>query len=194
MEICMSNAHRFVCSLLLLLPTAALAHPGHELTLSFAEGLWHPLTGADHVLAMIATGMWATQLSRRAALLLPMVFATAMLMGGALFSFGLRLPAIEPMIALSVVMLGVLIAAQVRVNAVLGASLIATFAIFHGYAHASEAMALQIPFAVGFVIATACLNFVGVWFGARLLARNSKAIRMAGALIGASGAMLLLGA
>jgi urease accessory protein len=190
----MSNAHRSLCSLLLLVPTVALAHPGHELTLSIAAGLWHPISGPDHVLAMIATGMWAAHLSRRAAMILPMAFGAAMLMGGALFSLGIGLPAVEPIIAVSVVALGLLIAARVRVDEVLGASLVGTFALFHGYAHAVEATALQIPFAIGFVIATACLNFIGVWLGAFLLAQGSKLLRIAGSLIGASGAMLLLGA
>jgi urease accessory protein len=195
----MTNAHRShphlpACLLLLLLPAVALAHPGDDLTTSVAAGLLHPLTGLDHLLAMIATGIWAAHLSRRASISLPMIFAAAMLVGGALVAFGVGLPGIEPMIALSVAVLGLLIAAGVRVNEIVGAGLIATFAIFHGYAHASEATAMQVPFALGFVFATLCLNFAGVWVGTHLRTGNSNVVRIAGSLIGAGGAMLLLAA
>lgn len=189
----MSIAFRIVCLVLSLSPAIAAAHPAHDFAIKGIDGVLHPLTGLDHVLAMIAAGLWASHLGKRAALMLPFVFAFTMLIGAGVSVFGLRLPAIEPMIALSVVILGFLIAARVRVNESFGVALVATFAVFHGYAHANEASALQLPFAAGFTVVTMSLNFAGVWLGARFLPRESDATRIAGSLIGASGAMLLLG-
>jgi urease accessory protein len=189
----MPTAFRIICSVLLLVPGIAAAHPGHDLTMSAMNGLLHPLTGLDHVLAMVATGLWASHLGKRASLMLPIAFVLAMLLGGALSLLGVGLPALEPMIALSVAVFGVVIAARVRVNELFGAALVATFAIFHGYAHANEASGLPIPFAAGFSIATMGLSWAGIRIGARFVSRESRATRIAGSLIGASGAVLLLG-
>lgn len=189
----MPTVFRIVCSMVLLLPGIAAAHPAHDFAMSGIDGVLHPFTGIDHVLAMIAAGLWASHLGKRSAITVPIAFAFTMLIGAALSVLGLKLPAVEPMIALSVVMLGVVIAARVRINESLGAALVATFAVFHGYAHANETSALQLPFVVGFSVATMSLNVVGVWIGARLLPRESNAARITGSLIGAGGAMLLLG-
>jgi urease accessory protein len=189
----MTTAPRITCSMLLLVPGIAAAHPGHDFAMSAIDGLLHPLTGLDHVLAMIATGLWASHLGKRATLTLPVVFVLAMLFGGTLSMIGIGLPALEPMIALSVAVFGLVIAARVRVSEVIGAALVATFAVFHGYAHASEASGLQIPFAVGFSIATMSLSAAGIWLGARFLSQKLRVTQVAGSLISASGAMLLLG-
>ena len=190
----MPNVVRRVCAVLLLLPGIAAAHPGHEFAVSAFDGFLHPFTGLDHVLAMVATGLWASHLGKRATFVLPIVFAFAMLCGSALALFGIDLPAFEPMIALSVVVLGVAVTARVRVSELFGAALVATFAIFHGYAHATEATALQLSFAAGFSIATMTLSSAGVAIGTRLVLRESRVARVAGSLISVSGAILLLGA
>lgn len=190
----MSRIDRFALSFaaLTLLPALAFAHPGDH-TMHFADGFSHPFTGLDHLLAMVATGMWAVHLGRRAAWMIPVTFSLTMIGGAMLASAGIVLPAIEPMIALSVVTLGCLIALRVRIHEAIGVALIGSFAIFHGYAHAAEAAeGVSAPFAIGFVSATVALHLVGMVLGARTLGRDSRSTRVAGSLIGATGVMLLL--
>jgi urease accessory protein len=190
----MSISSRLGVALVLLIPAVAFAHPGHDFGATMLAGLLHPLTGLDHILAMIGTGIWAVHSSKRGAAMLPFAFASGMLIGAALMAFGISLPAIEPLIAVSVVVLGALIAARVRVHDSLSAGLVGCFAIFHGYAHGAEAGVLQIPFASGFVVATICLSLLGVWLGKRILiSSHVNASRVFGSIIGATGALLMIG-
>ncbi len=176
----------------------ALAHPEGHGAHDFVAGFAHPFTGIDHLLAMIAVGLWAVRLGRRAVWTLPIVFPLAMLIGAAAGANGIGLPAIEPMIAISVIVLGALVAAGMRMPVVASAVLVGVFAIFHGYAHAVEAPASTLGvYAAGFVSATVTLHVLGVAAGA-LLARQAtpgaqvQVGRVAGSLIAVTGAVLLL--
>lgn len=159
----------FVPALAGLVPMTALAHPeGHGAENALA-GLLHPLTGVDHLLAMVAVGLWAAQLGQQATRTLPIVFPVVMVAGALLALSGVYLPAIEPMIAASVIVLGVLVAARIRLPAIASAVIVAAFAIVHGYAHAADGPAGEMPsYAAGFVAATVLLHLVGVVIGARI--------------------------
>jgi len=178
---------------LFALPVVAGAHSVDEASLSFAAGLAHPLTGLDHLLAMIAVGVWAGYLGRRASLTLPMAFPLAMLCGAALANMGVALPAIEPAIAASAVCLGLLIALRVDVNVIAASALVGAFAVFHGYAHASEAPAVaQIAYGIGFIASTVALHLSGLWLAAKLFRRVPRAVAWAGAAVSIAGVALLL--
>ena len=178
--------------LLLLLPGLAFAHPDHEVTATFARGLLHPITGLDHILAMLAVGVWAAYLGRTAAFALPVMFPMGMLAGAVLAMLGVALPALEAVIAVSVVALGALIALRIKFNVAAAALLVAAFAVFHGYAHASEAPGgIQVTYAIGFVAATFVLHVVGLLLGSQLQKRAPATIPATGALISIAGAVLL---
>jgi urease accessory protein len=176
-----------------LLPALAQAHPGvpgH--THGFANGLAHPLTGLDHICAMVAVGLWAAQ---RALWLVPSVFVSVMILGGVLGMAAVPIPFVEPGIAASVLVLGVLIAAAVRLPLPASALLVGLFAVFHGYAHGAEmpASASGLAYGLGFVAATASLHLSGIGLG--LLAQrfgSARLVRYAGAAIAACGIYLCL--
>jgi urease accessory protein len=189
----MARTNRFASLLALSwVPSLALAHPNHDLTHDFGAGFMHPLTGVDHLLAMLAVGLWAAHLGKRAVWLLPIAFPLAMLVGAALSVVGIALPAIEPAIALSVLMLGGLVAFRVRIQDALAAMLVAAFAVFHGYAHANEADSFAASFASGFVVATLLLHLVGIALAAALMKHDMRNMRLAGSVIGAAGVALLI--
>jgi urease accessory protein len=189
----MSRTYRFAFLLALsCLPALAFAHPGHDLAQHFSAGFLHPLTGMDHLLAMLAVGLWAAHLGKRAVLLLPIAFPVAMLAGAAAAASGVALPAIEPGIAFSVLMLGGLVAFGVRIHDALAAVLVAAFAVFHGYAHASEADTFAGPFVSGFVVATLLLHVIGIALAASLTKHGERNMRVAGSAIGVAGVALLL--
>jgi urease accessory protein len=179
-----------------LLPALAQAHPGvpgH--THGFANGLAHPLTGLDHICAMVAVGLWAAQRGGRALWLVPSVFVSVMILGGVLGMAAVPIPFVEPGIAASVLVLGVLIAAAVRLPLPASALLVGLFAVFHGYAHGAEmpASASGLAYGLGFVAATASLHLSGIGLG--LLAQrfgSARLVRYAGAAIAACGIYLCL--
>jgi len=192
-------ARRLVAGLFIcIVSPIALAHPEGHGAHDFLAGFTHPFTGIDHLLAMFAVGLWAVRCGRGAVLALPLVFPLTMI-GGALFALnGIGLPAIEPMIAVSVMTLGLLVAIGLRLPVFASAALVATFAIFHGYAHGAESNASQLGiYALGFVSATVILHALGVAAGI-LMARHSSAntsaltSRVAGSMIAATGAVSLL--
>ena len=153
----------------------------------------HPFTGVDHILAMVAVGLWAAHLGKRAAFALPLVFPAMMLVGGTLANSGVSLPAIEPLIAISVITLGVLIAAQIRFSLIASASLIGLFATFHGYAHISESAGTAVvPYSMGFIASTLVLHLVGVALGILLTTSSTRAVRTGGSFIALAGGLLLL--
>lgn len=176
----------------------ALAHPEGHGARDFAAGLLHPFTGPDHLLAMIAVGLWAVRLGRRAVWTLPVVFPLAMLSGAVLGANGVGVPAIEPMIAISVIVLGAFVAAGMRMPILASAVLVGVFAIFHGHAHATEAPSSQIGiYAAGFVGATVALHLLGVaagaWLARHAAQRSQWQIqRVTGSLIAVTGTALLL--
>jgi urease accessory protein len=185
----MKHSRSITLAALCLYAGTASAHPGHAAA-GFAGGLAHPFLGLDHLLAMIAIGLWATQQGGRALWAVPATFVGAMVLGGALAWSGWMLPHVETAIALSVLVLGLLIATQRRAPVMAGMGIAAVFALFHGYAHGLEMPQIASPalYALGFVVATASLHGVGIAGG--LLGR--RAIRMAGIGIAASGAALLM--
>lgn len=174
--------------------SAALAHIGDHSHMSFAEGLRHPLTGLDHILAMVAVGLWASQLGRRAMWLLPVTFAAVMTVG-AVFGFsGVALPWVEFGIAGSVLVLGAAVALALRPSLAVSVPLIAVFALLHGYSHGVElpAAASALSYGAGFVAATLALHAVGIALG--LLANCVPvrfAARTAGGAIACVGLLLI---
>ncbi len=174
----------------------ALAHLDPVEHGSFSAGFTHPLFGLDHVLAMIAVGLWAALLGGRAVWLVPAAFVATMTLGFAVAMAGLPLPFVEPVILASVVILGLLVAIALPVSPVIGMVIAGLFALFHGHAHGSElGAATAIPYGAGFVIATACLHAAGVALGLsvrRLLTsrRGDIAIRGAGAAVALGGLAL----
>ena len=161
----------------------ALAHPGHEAG-RFAAGLAHPLGGLDHMLAMIAVGLWASLRGGRAMWAWPAAFVAAMLAG---YGAGLAapgVPLVEPAILASVIVLGGLIATDARIPFAAGLALIGLFGGAHGYAHGSEAPAAGAlaAFPLGFALATAALHGLGLAAGAGLRTlRRPALVRLLGA-------------
>jgi urease accessory protein len=176
-----------------LASSPALAHTGLEHAASFSSGFAHPFTGLDHMLAMVAVGLWAGVNGGRALWAWPLAFVGVMLVGGALGMMGVPLPAVEPGILASVIVLGLLVLAAVRVPTAAGAALIAVFALLHGHAHGAElpAAAAAMSYAGGFALATALLHGVGLG-AALLLAREgaTTVVRGAGAVVAACGVAL----
>jgi urease accessory protein len=185
-----------MAALLLALPALAHAHPGHEgheLTWSFNGGFAHPLSGWDHLLAMIAVGLWAAQLGGRARWLVPAAFVGVMTLGAIAGQAGLMIPGLEQGIAASVLVFGLLIAAAVRLPVAAGMALVGVFAIFHGLAHGAElpATAGGLSYGAGFIAATALLHAAGVGVGTGAGRFSAQAPKLAGWAIAASGAVLL---
>ena len=166
---------------------------------SFAAGFSHPLFGIDHILAMVAVGLWAALLGGRALWLVPTAFVATMAagFGGALI--GVPLPFVEPVILASVVTIGLVAAIALRVSTGAAMAMVGFFALFHGHAHGGElGSAGAMAFAGGFAIATALLHAAGVAAGlglGRLLAgvAGRTATRIAGALTAAGGLWLAIG-
>lgn len=133
---------------------------------SFAAGMSHPFLGIDHVLAMIAVGIWAFQIGGRALAGVPLAFVGCMAVGFVLALSGVALPFVEPAILASVVALGLLVAAAVRLPAGACAAVVGAFALFHGHAHGAEiGAASALTYGAGFVAATALLHVVGLGAG-----------------------------
>ena len=186
---------------LALLPSLAYAHVGTGETGGFLHGLTHPVSGLDHICAMLAIGLWAAQTGGRSMWAVPLIFVSVMALGGILPLLGIGLPFVEQGIALSVLLLGVLIAASVRLPLWLSSSMVGLFALWHGHAHGTEmpALASGIEYVLGFMLATVLLHVVGIAFGVGMqrlpvlsLAEGARehAIRAAGASIALCGMYL----
>lgn len=172
------------------------AHTGDGINSGFASGFWHPIYGWDHVVAMVAVGLWGAFLGKPAIWILPVVFPLVMAFGGALGVLGVPIPAIETGIALSGVVLGLLIAFAVKAPIWVASVIVGVFAIFHGHAHGTELPEAFSPYgyAVGFVIGTGLLHLVGVAFGfLTTFSAGRMAVRGAGGVIAAVGAAFLFG-
>ncbi|HEU4381772.1 MAG TPA: HupE/UreJ family protein [Hyphomicrobiaceae bacterium] len=172
--------------------TPALAHTGLEHATSFWSGFLHPLTGPDHVLAMVAVGLWAGVNGGRAVWAWPVAFVSVMLVGGALGTMGLTLPLVEPGILASVIVLGLLVLTAARVPVAVGALLVGVFAVLHGHAHGAElpAAAAAISYSAGFALATALLHAVGLGIAFLPAREGSMLVRAAGGLVAACGIAL----
>lgn len=148
------------------LTTPAFAHLPSGKYESFAAGFFHPLLGLDHILAMVAVGVWASFLGNRAIWSVPLAFVVAMLVGFVIALSNVPLPIVEPMILASTVIFGIVIAAALRFDLWLCATLVSLFAVFHGHAHGGElGEASALRFGLGFAIATALLHGSGIAFG-----------------------------
>lgn len=170
----------------------AFAHPGHGSEAgALVAGFTHPLVGLDHVLAMVAVGLWAAFLGGRAAWIVPAAFVSVMAGGFALATGGLALPAVEPGVAGSVVVLGALVTAAVRLPLALAGGLVGLLALFHGHAHGSELTGEALTFGFGFAAATALLHLVGLGLGLALAGRGSMLARGVGGATAGVGLVLL---
>lgn len=174
----------------------ALAHTGVGPIGGFASGFQHPILGPDHVIAMVAVGLWGVFLGAPAIWVLPIVFPLVMALGGAFGMIGVPLPAVETGIALSAVVLGLCVALALKPPLPVAAVIVGAFAIFHGYAHGAEMpeASSAVSYALGFVIATGLLHLAGIAFGA--LARwdaGRIAVRTVGGLIALAGGAFLTG-
>ena len=170
------------------------AHTGTGLAGGFVSGFAHPLSGWDHLLAMVAVGLWGAFLGRPLIYLLPVTFPLMMVVGAMLGMFGLFTAHVEFGIALSVVALGGCVAAAWRAPIGAAVAIVATFALFHGFAHGRELPSAADPvgYSTGFVLATGLLHLAGIAIG--LLANfrgGAGAIRIGGAAIGMLGMLFL---
>jgi urease accessory protein len=175
----------------------ALAHTGVSATHDLTHGFLHPLSGLDHMLAMVAVGLYAAQLGGRCLWLLPSAFVGAMLAGGLIGYSGVLLPMVEPAIAVSVIAMGAVIALGVRLPALAATALVAAFAVAHGHAHGSEGgeVASFLPYAAGFVAATVLLHGVGIAAGLgldRLGGLPATVLRRAAGVAGALAGIVIL--
>jgi urease accessory protein len=176
--------------------SVAQAHTGEGINTGFASGFWHPIYGWDHVVAMVAVGLWGAFLGAPSIWILPVVFPLVMAFGGLLGVLGVPLPMIETGIALSGVVLGLLIFFAVKAPIWVAAIVVGFFAIFHGHAHGTELPDAFSPYgyAVGFVIATGLLHAVGIVFGALTRSEIGRlAAQGAGGVIALVGAAFLFG-
>ena len=179
---------------LLLFPQAASAHTEAGVAGGFLSGFTHPLFGWDHVVAMVAVGLWGAFLGAPAIWILPIVFPLVMVLGGVLGILGVPVPFVETGIAMSAIVLGLLVAKATQAPISMAAVIVGAFAIFHGHAHGSELPAASnaIAYAIGFVVATGLLHLAGIALG--LLTRWPQgvwAVRACGAAIAIVGGLFL---
>lgn len=186
--------NRTIClaSLLVAAAAPALAHSGHE-----SSGFAHPFTGLDHLLAMVGVGVWASLLAVRrpaAAFLVPAAFVGMMLVGAGAAFAGIKVPLVEAAIVASVLVLGGLIMAAVRLPSAAAMAVVGVFAVFHGYAHASEAPATGTGvYILGFLVATILLHAAGLglgWVARRAV--GDLGLRALGGAVMAGGALVLI--
>jgi urease accessory protein len=180
-----------------LWPVAAWAHVQSGEAGGFLSGMSHPVSGLDHVVAMIAVGLWGAQLGMPAIWILPVAFPMMMAIGGMLGLIGMPLPGVEIGIALSAVVLGALVLGRIRLPLAAAIVIVGFFAVFHGHAHGTELPAGQnaLLYSLGFVIATGLLHAVGITIG--LMQRwdlGGQVLRGAGGLVLAAGLYFLWGA
>jgi urease accessory protein len=179
-----------------LLPSLASAHSETGTVGGFVSGFTHPVSGLDHIVAMVAVGLWGAFLGGRAMWILPVVFPVVMAFGGALGVLGVPLPAVETGIALSGVILGLMVCFAAKPPLWVAAVIVGAFAVFHGHAHGTELpdAANAMTFSIGFVISTGLLHLCGIAFG--LLVRwpwGRIAVRAGGGAIAAVGLGFLVG-
>jgi urease accessory protein len=168
----------------------AMAHTEVGVAGGLISGFLHPIYGLDHLVAMVAVGLWGAQLEKPAIWLLPITFPVVMAIGGLIGITGVALPAIETGIALSALVLGIMVAFRVKPPIGIAAAIVGFFAIFHGYAHGAELpeAANPLSYGVGFVVSTGLLHLAGIVLG--VLTRwpiGTHAVRTMGGIIAALG-------
>ncbi|MCO6514715.1 MAG: HupE/UreJ family protein [Snodgrassella sp.] len=179
-----------IFALFLLSPVLAFAHPGH-LSEGWLAGVQHPFSGWDHLLAMIAVGLWAATFQGKARWLIPTTFVSVMIGGFVLGAQGIQIPMLEQGIAASVLVLGLAAAWLKKVPAGAAMFLVGLFALFHGVAHGAEMGSHgAFSYACGFVMATALLHVAGFVFGTAM-SRHQWILRLTGSLIGVIGFSML---
>jgi urease accessory protein len=169
-----------------VMPSTAWAHPDVGAVSSFLAGVSHPFSGLDHLLAMVAVGIWAAQGGGRSVWVMPIAFTGLMLAGGAAGMAGLLLPQVEYGIAASLLVLGLLIASASKLDVLFSAAIVGFFAIFHGHAHGAEIPLAGgvLAYSAGFALATVLLHGLGIC-GAMLV--RGQLVRLAGISIALSG-------
>jgi urease accessory protein len=183
----------------MLIPAVASAHVEAGAAPGLAHGFWHPVGGLDHVLAMVAVGLFAANLGGRALWAVPLTFVTVMAAGGALGIQQVAIPYVEAGIALSVVVLGLVVALRLQWPVAAAMALVGLFAIFHGYAHGSEMSpgSFAAAYAAGFMVATALLHLTGMALGVGLRRAGSphwaRAAQFGGSAMALAGVALLTG-
>lgn len=185
----------FAVGLLLVLSHPVLAHTGEDIG-GLATGFLHPISGLDHVVAMVAVGLWGGILGGSALWLLPILFPLAMAVAGAAGAAGIPLPGVEVGIALSGVVLGLAVLFSLRPALPVALAMVGVFAVFHGHAHGTElpASANPLEYAVGFVVATGLLHLAGIGIGALAQWPAGRiAVRATGAAIAMAGGAFLTG-
>ena len=183
-----------VAAMMVLAATPLSAHPQQGQAQGFLTGLHHPISGWDHVLAMISVGLWGAQLGPPALWLLPITFPMVMAIGGFLGLVGIPLPGVEVGVALSALTLGLMVALEAKPKLPVAAMLVGAFAIFHGHAHGTELPAGQsgLMYSMGFVVATGCLHVVGIIIGlVHTWPLGKVALRVAGATVALAGVAFL---
>lgn len=179
---------------LALLAAPAVAHVEGAQAQGFLSGLAHPVSGLDHVLAMVAVGLWGAQLGVPALWLLPLTFPIVMALGGLLGLLGIPLPGVEIGIAASALLLGGAVMSGRRVPLAAALLLVGLFAVFHGHAHGTELPPGEsgLLYSLGFVIATGCLHAMGIAIGTlQRWPAGRVALRLAGGGIGVAGLVFL---
>jgi urease accessory protein len=179
----------------ILAPSSAFAHTGISPAHDLLHGLLHPLTGLDHLLAMFAVGLWATQRGGRAIWVVPLIFLLVMTLGAVLGMSDVSLPLVESGVAISVLLLGLIVAAAVKLPVSVTAAIVGIFALLHGQAHGAEipATASVLMYAVGFVATTIVLHATGISFGLASQRRyTSRIARYAGAAIAMCGLFICI--
>ena len=180
--------------IVLSLASPVWAHAQKGQAAGFLTGMHHPISGLDHVLAMVAVGLWGAQLGAPAIWLLTVTFPMVMAFGGFLGLLGVPIPGVELGIALSAILLGSMVATEAHPPLWLAATLVGFFAIFHGHAHGTELPAGEngLLYSVGFVIVTGCLHATGISIGLIHRWRSGRiALRVAGATVAAAGLVFL---
>jgi urease accessory protein len=178
---------------------AAQSSSAHNIAgtaVGFVSGFRHPISGLDHILAMVAVGIWGAQLGRPAIWALPVAFPLVMSIGGVLGVRGVPLPGVEIGVAASALALGVMIALAARPPIWAAAALVGLFAIFHGHAHGTELphAAQPLAYGAGFVLATGLLHVTGIAIGLMQQWRHGeRVLRLAGVGIAIAGSYLLMG-
>ena len=192
-----SSSKPMLAGLLLLCAAAgAQAHTDAGATNGFISGFMHPLSGIDHLLAMVAVGIWGATLGKPLVWALPVAFPLLMVVGGVLGIAQIPVPYIEAGIAASVVVLGLAIAAAWRAPVAVAVAIVAAFGVFHGYAHGAELPATAAPaaYTAGFVMCTGLLHLGGIALGLlRALPRSTEVLRASGGLIALTGIWILVG-
>ena len=183
-----------VAVVLVATSTPLLAHTQGGQAQGFLTGLLHPVSGLDHVLAMVSVGLWGAQLGAPALWMLPVAFPIVMAMGGFFGLLGVPLPGVEFGIALSAILLGFVVMLEAKPPQAAAAALVSVFAIFHGHAHGTELPPGEngLAYSMGFVVATGCLHGAGILMGLTHRWRAGRiALRLSGAAVTVAGLAFL---